>query len=378
MTAEPAVAGARPGTAPLAPGDRLGILGGGQLGRMLAMAAGRLGLETWILDPDPAAPAAQFANRHIVAAFDDMGALTELASACRVVTYEFENIPVESARHVENLGERSGVLHPSSHALETSQDRQVEKTFLQQAGLQTAPFMPVSSLRELEAAHAAMGGGTILKTRRFGYDGKGQVRLPPGADAAQLQSAWSAVAQAPCVLEGLIPFSLEISVIAARALDGSSVSYDPACNVHRNGILATSTLPAPIPAALAEQARAAAVSILEALDYVGVIGVEFFVTEKGELLVNEFAPRVHNSGHWTEAACAVSQFEQHIRAVCGWPLASATRHSDCVMENLIGSDVGRFSSLTGQAGTLIHLYGKQEVREGRKMGHYTRLTGPAS
>lgn len=369
MTAERA----SPAAAPLQPGAVIGILGGGQLGRMLAMAAGRLGLATIIFDPDPHAPAAQFASRHICAAYEDRQALGEFAAACHVVTYEFENIPLEAARAIA----AECPLRPGPLALEKSQDRLTEKSFLLETGLRTAPYHPVASLDELSTALAALDGGAILKTRRLGYDGKGQARLAAGAGRQELEAAWQAIGEQPAILEGLVAFELEISIIAARSPDGTVTCFDPAHNTHRDGILATSAVPAPVSPQVAALAADAAGRIVEALDYVGVLGVEFFCTAGGELLVNEIAPRVHNSGHWTEAACTVSQFEQHVRAISGWPLADPGRHSNCVMENLIGEDVERFAGLLGERDVCVHLYGKSETRKGRKMGHFTRLTGPA-
>jgi 5-(carboxyamino)imidazole ribonucleotide synthase len=334
---------------PLAPGATVGILGGGQLGRMLCIAAARFGFRTLILEPQPDCPASQVCGRQIIAAYDDAGALDELARACGVVTYEFENVPVGAAK----LLNATVPVHPPPKALEVSQDRLVEKRFLNEAGLPTANFQPVNDDGELAAALGRYGTG-VLKTRRFGYDGKGQQ-----------------------VLESLVPFEREISVIAARGVDGSLVAYDPVENVHRDGILRTSSVPASVPPETAETARGIAFAILEALDYVGVVGVELFVLASGELLVNEIAPRVHNSGHWTEAACTVSQFEQHIRAIAGLPLGSTLRHFDCTMENLVGDEVELAGELLAEPDVVVVLYGKSETRPGRKMGHFTRLVRPA-
>ncbi|PHP68841.1 5-(carboxyamino)imidazole ribonucleotide synthase [Zhengella mangrovi] len=352
----------------LPPNATIGIIGGGQLGRMLAMAAARLGYRTLILEPQPDCPAAQVANGQIVAAYDDADGLEELAAACDVVTYEFENVPVLAAR---SLLPRIAV-HPQPGALEAAQDRLTEKTFLNGAGIATAPFRAIDSDADLAAGLTAFGGNGVLKTRRMGYDGKGQ-RMFRQAKAADCDGVFEAMGSVPLILEGFVAFEREISVIAARGMDGTVRAYAPAENVHRDGILHTSTVPAAIGAQTATEAMAAASAILEALDYVGVIGVEFFVMADGSLVANEMAPRVHNSGHWTEAACAVSQFEQHIRAVAGLPLGFADRHSDCVMENLIGNDIDRVPELALEPDTVIHLYGKAEARPGRKMGHVTRL-----
>ena len=352
----------------LGPGQTIGIIGGGQLGRMLAMAAARLGYRTVILEPQKDSPAAQVANDQIVAAYDDPVALDALAERCAVVTYEFENVPVSAA---SRLAGKTGVF-PPPRALEVSQDRLTEKTFLNDAGAETARFRAIDSEKALRDALAEFGGEGVLKTRRLGYDGKGQhVFRKGGAD--EIAAVFSAMAGVPLILEGFVPFEREISIIAARGQDGAFAAYDAAENIHRNGILHTSTLPASVTPETATAARQTARGILEALDYVGVIGVEFFVLAGGGLLVNEIAPRVHNSGHWTEAACLVSQFEQHIRAVAGLPLGDTRRHFDCVMENLIGDDVERFADLVGQPNLMLHLYGKAEARPGRKMGHFTRI-----
>jgi len=355
-------------TAPLPPGSTVGIVGGGQLGRMLAMAAARLGYRTLILEPEADCPAAQVANRQIVAAYDDAEALDALAAASDVVTYEFENVPVAAAAR---LAARIAVF-PPPRALEMAQDRLTEKSALNRMGISTARFAAVDDDDDLAAALSSFGGSGVLKTRRLGYDGKGQ-RLFRGAGAADCAGVFAAMGGVPLILESLVPFERELSVIAARARDGRIAAFDPAENVHRNGILHTSTVPARVSPATAAAAREAAGVILEGLDYVGVVGVEFFVLADGSLVANEIAPRVHNSGHWTEAACVVSQFEQHVRAVCGLPLGDSARHSDCVMENLIGDDVDRVPALLAEPGVMVHLYGKAEARPGRKMGHFTRL-----
>lgn len=348
-------------------GSTIGIIGGGQLGRMLAMAAARLGYRTIVLEPEPGCPAAQVANRQIVAAYDDPAALAELARECAVVTYEFENVPVAAAEKLADLIP----VFPPARALEVAQDRLVEKTFLNGVGISTAAFRPVDSDAQLAEALEEFGGAGILKTRRLGYDGKGQ-RVFRGGEATA--GVFEAMGGVPLILESFVPFEREISVIAGRGRDGALAAYEPAENVHRQGILHSSTVPAAIKPKTAAAAREAAFAILSALDYVGVIGVEFFVLADGTLLANEIAPRVHNSGHWTEAACAISQFEQHMRAVAGLPLGDASRHSDCVMENLIGDDVLKVPALLAEPHLVLHLYGKAEARPGRKMGHFTRLS----
>ncbi|MBD9558612.1 5-(carboxyamino)imidazole ribonucleotide synthase [Ensifer sp. ENS03] len=345
----------------------IGIIGGGQLGRMLAMAAARLNFRTVILEPQVDCPAAQVANDQIVAAYDDEAALGKLAEVSDIITYEFENVPVAAA---ERLAAKRPVFPPPK-ALEVAQDRLTEKRFINGCGIATARFHAVDSQADLEAALADFGGTGVLKTRRLGYDGKGQRVFRSTADSPA--GAFAALGGVPLILESFVPFEREISIIAARAPDGAVACFDPAENVHRNGILHTSTVPAEIGAAAGEAARVAAKAILDALGYVGVIGVEFFVLADGSLIVNEMAPRVHNSGHWTEAACVVSQFEQHIRAVAGLPLGNPRRHSDCVMQNLIGDDLDTVPAWLAEDDVLVHLYGKTEARAGRKMGHVTRL-----
>ncbi|RWM11834.1 MAG: 5-(carboxyamino)imidazole ribonucleotide synthase [Mesorhizobium sp.] len=353
----------------LAPGSTIGIIGGGQLGRMLAMAAARLGYRIVILEPQPDCPAAQVANRQIVAAYGDPKALSELAAASAVVTYEFENVPVAAARMLS----ATVPVYPPARALEVAQDRLTEKSFLNDIGIPTAEFRPVDNDDQLTEALRMFNGSGVLKTRRMGYDGKGQ-RVFRNMETGGFAGTCEAMGNVPLILESLVAFEREISVIAARGLDGTIAAFDPAENVHREGILRSSTLPAAIRPETAAAAKDAAAKILSALDYVGVIGVEFFVLADGSLLANELAPRVHNSGHWTEAACVISQFEQHIRAVAGLPLGSPARHSDCVMENLIGDDMLKVPALLAERDLILHLYGKAESRPGRKMGHFTRVT----
>ena len=358
---------------PLSPGATIGILGGGQLGRMLAMAAARLGYRTVVLEPGATCPAAQVANEHIDADYTDRRALEQLAEMCDVVTYEFENVPVAAA---QLLGEQLPI-YPPGEALEAAQDRLSEKIFLNSAGISTAPFISVDSDDDLERGLDEFGGSGVLKTRRMGYDGKGQQVFRAEAPLP-VRGTFERMGGVPLVLEGLVPFAHEISIIGARGIDGAIVTYDPAENTHRDGILHSSKVPAAISPEMQHAAREAAHSVLTTLDYVGVIGIEFFVLENGTLLANEMAPRVHNSGHWTEAACAVSQFEQHIRAVAGLPLGATMRHSDCEMTNLLGAEQNEAPALLREPGLVLHLYGKAEARPGRKMGHYTRLFPPGS
>ena len=354
----------------LPPGATVGILGGGQLGRMLAVAGGRLGLRVEIYDPDPNAPAAHMAARHYASGWNDAEALDTFARACDVVTYEWENVPASALDAVE----RHAPVHPSRRAIEVSSDRLEEKRFLQGLGLTVAPYGPVKGEKALRAVADSVGLPGILKTRTMGYDGKGQVRIEA---EDRIPEAIAAMAGAPAILEGLVLFEREVSVIAARGADGAVAAYDPGENVHEGGILRTTRVPARIPRSLATDAVLAAGKILGALDYVGVMGVELFVTRDG-LVVNEIAPRVHNSGHWTQGACAVDQFEQHMRAVAGWPLGDGARFRDVEMENLIGEDVDRVPELVADPAVQIHLYGKAETRAGRKMGHVIRPLSDAS
>ena len=346
-------------------GSTIGILGGGQLGRMLAVAAARLGYKTHIYEPGPDAPAADVAHRVTSASYGDEAALTAFAAAVDLITFEFENVPTAAL----DLLEARRPIRPGRNALATSQDRIAEKDFLTGLGLMTAPYAPVTTAADLATALARIGTPAILKTTRLGYDGKGQARILAPADAP---AALAAMQGAPAVLEGFVSFSHEVSVIAARSTLGQVSAYDPGENVHRNGILHTTTLPARLSPAQRTDAVLIAARILNALDYVGVMGVELFVTPGG-LLVNEIAPRVHNSGHWTQNGCAVDQFEQHIRAIAGWPLGDGTRHADIEMTNLIGDDIALIADIARQKDTAIHLYGKSDARPGRKMGHVNRI-----
>ena len=345
---------------PLPQGANIGILGGGQLGRMLSVAASRLGLKAHIFEPGANPPAGQVADQVTTASYEDEAALRRFAQSVDVITYEFENIPTSALDILEQIRP----IHPGRLALAISQDRLSEKEFLTGLGLKVAPYANVTSAAEAEAAAQSIGTPSILKTRRMGYDGKGQVRLKNVSD---MEQAWQAMQGAPSVLEGFINFSHEVSVIAARASDGQVACYDPGENVHREGILHSTTVPASLSAAQRMDAVLLAGQILNALDYVGVMGVELFVTAGG-LIVNEIAPRVHNSGHWTQNGCDICQFEQHIRAVAGWPLGDGSRHSDMRMENLIGADMDRVPELR-KTNAALHLYGKSEVKPGRKMGH---------
>ena len=350
-------------TAAIGPGGTIGILGGGQLGRMIALAAARLGLKTHVFDPVAGGPAEQVSAAATIADFDDSDALGSFAAGVDVVTFEFENVPETALDRIEALVP----VRPGRTALAISQDRLTEKRFLRELGLGTAPFEEIASAEVLTEVASRMGYPSILKTRRFGYDGKGQLRLTGDADLAE---AAALVAAAPSILEGFVPFSTEISVIGARSLDGAIACFDPGENRHEDGILRTTQVPARVPRTVLTDAVLATGKILSALDYVGVIGVEYFVVGQN-LLVNEFAPRVHNSGHWTQNACTIDQFEQHVRAIAGWPLGPATRHADAVMTNLIGDAVSGWDDVVEHA---LHLYGKAEARPGRKMGHINRIS----
>ena len=356
-------------TEALKTGATIGILGGGQLGRMLAVAAARLGFRTHIFEPGANPPAGDVAHALTTAGYDDVDALTAFAKSVDIVTFEFENIPTDALDVIENITP----IRPNREALRTSQDRLVEKQFLEGLGLTVAPFADIANAADLDAAMTTIGAPSILKTRRFGYDGKGQSRLRSADDAA---GALADMAGNPAVLEGFVNFTAEVSVIAARSPSGEVACFDPGENVHRDGILHTTTVPARLSAAQRMDAVLLAAKILNALDYVGVLGVELFVTPQG-FIVNEIAPRVHNSGHWTQNGCAVDQFEQHIRAVAGWPLGDGSRYADVVMENLIGDDMDRVPELAKQRDTALHLYGKADVKPGRKMGHVNIVKRPS-
>lgn len=346
-------------------GATIGILGGGQLGRMLSVAASRLGFKTHIFEPGANPPAADVAHAVTTAAYEDEAALRAFAATVDVITYEFENIPTSALDLLETLKP----IRPNRKALAVSQDRLTEKAFLTDLGLKTAPFAAVDDAVDLAEAIAEISTPAILKTRRFGYDGKGQSRLKSAEDA---ETALADMAGAPAILEGFVNFTHEVSVIGTRGVDGEVACFDPGENVHRDGILHTTTVPANLTASQKMDAVLLTAKILNALKYVGTMGVELFVTPQG-LIVNEIAPRVHNSGHWTQNGCAVDQFEQHIRAVAGWPLGDGKRHSDVVMENLIGDDMDRVPDIAKEPNAALHLYGKAETKPGRKMGHVNRV-----
>ena len=351
----------------LPPGSVIGMIGGGQLGRMSAQAAARLGFLVHVFSPEPDGPAAQVAARTIIAAYDDLEALRSFAEAVDVITFEFENLPAASLALLESLKP----VRPGAKILAISQDRLLEKQFLNDAGIATAPWAKVESLAELEAAVAELGLPAVLKTTRLGYDGKGQAMLRAPEDLAP---AFENLAPKPLVLEGFVDFAAEISVMVARGVDGTIVCFDAVENRHKHHILDLTIAPAPFGPEILEEAQNIARLIAETLALVGLLGVEMFVTATGALVVNEIAPRPHNSGHWTMDACPCGQFEMHIRAVAGLPLPPAMRHSDAVMKNLIGpEDMALWPRVLATPGLIPHHYGKTEARPGRKMAHFNRL-----
>jgi 5-(carboxyamino)imidazole ribonucleotide synthase len=347
----------------------VGILGGGQLGRMLAISAAQLGLSTHVFSAESFPVAGQVASRATHAEYTDSAALHAFANSVDVITFESENIPAD----LLDAPEVRSKLLPRRNALSTSQDRLSEKQFLSTLGLRTAPFANVETETDLASAVARIGTPSILKTRSSGYDGKGQVRL---TQIDQARQGWASLGDAPCILEGVVEFRCELSVIAARSMAGEIVCFDPGENLHRDGILRTTSVPARnASSALCEKAKSLACQIVDALSYVGVMGIETFVTDLDEVVINEIAPRVHNSGHWTQDGCMIDQFEQHIRAIVGYPLGSGARHSDVVMTNLIGDEIFRAQALLGAPDVSLYLYGKADVRPDRKMGHFNTIVG---
>jgi 5-(carboxyamino)imidazole ribonucleotide synthase len=351
---------------PLPPNGTIGIVGGGQLGRMTALAAARLGYRCHILSEEKDSPAGLVSAGEIVGAFDDEATLAAFASSVDVATFEFENVPAATAEFLAN----HVPLRPGPLSLAVAQDRLREKAFINAAGIATAPYRAVESRAGLESAIAALGRPSVLKTVRLGYDGKGQVKIESATD---LDAAWAYMGNSHGVLEGFVDFDREISVIVARGLDGKMAAFDAVENRHVNHILDTTVAPAQIADELGAKAQGIARHIAEGLDLVGLLAVEMFVTQDGKILVNEIAPRPHNSGHWTMDACITSQFEQFVRAICGLPLGDPTRHSDAVMKNLIGDAVDEWPRILAEPGAKLHLYGKREARPGRKMGHVNRL-----
>ena len=354
-------------TLPLVPGSTIGILGGGQLGRMLSQAASRLGFDVVILDPQENSPAGRVSRGQIVAAYDDPTALTVLGRVCDVVTFEFENVPATS---IERLAEAGALVAPGPTALSVAQDRVDEKTFLNAVGATTVDFAVVDSIADLKAGLERLGAPALLKTRRDGYDGKGQVWV---RDADEVEAAFHAIGGRPAILEARAAFTRELSIIAARGQTGEVAVYPLGENHHADGVLKTTLAPAKVDAATDARAREIAEAILDGLDYVGVLGVELFDLGAGKLLVNEIAPRVHNTGHWTQDGCGCDQFEQHIRAVSGWPLGTTEAHARVEMTNLLGDELERWTALSAEPDVRLHLYGKTDARPGRKMAHVNRL-----
>ena len=354
----------------LKPNEYIGILGGGQLGRMLSLAAARLGIKTHIFCPDKESPAFNVAASATVAEYNDEVELERFGKSVRVVTYEFENVPVETVKYLEKFTN----VRPGTKPLKISQDRFLEKEFLAGLKIPVAPYANINQLEDLSSAIEYLKLPAILKSRRFGYDGKGQVVIN---DTSNLLQKWQSIGEVPAVLERKLDFVAECSVIIARGANEFVQPYDLAENVHQNNILKTSTVPLKcLNQSECKKAIEIASKICQELNYVGVLGVELFVIDNvGEkkLVVNEIAPRVHNSGHWTEDACQVSQFEQHIRAVAGWPLGTTTRYADIEMENLIGDEVLSWKDIAASSNSRLHLYGKHQIKPGRKMGHVNRI-----
>ena len=352
---------------PLPPNATIGIVGGGQLGRMSALAAARLGYRCHILTPEADSPAGLVAAGVTLGEYEDPEALRAFAGRVDVITFEFENVSAEGLDLLASLKP----VRPSPAVLRVSQDRIVEKSFVNAAGIATAPWLPVGSPEELETAVARLGLPAVLKTTRLGYDGKGQMMLRSPADLAP---AYEELSPKPLILEGFVDFAAEISVIVARGADGSDAAFETVENRHRDHILDLTLAPAPVPPTVSDAAQAIARRLAASLEIVGLLAVEMFVDAAGEVRVNEIAPRPHNSGHWTIDACPASQFEQHVRAVAGLPLAVAGRHSDAVMKNLVGpEEAALWPQIVATPGLIPHLYGKSEARPGRKMGHVTRL-----
>jgi 5-(carboxyamino)imidazole ribonucleotide synthase len=348
------------------PGDAIGILGGGQLGRMLALAAADLGLDVHVFTPETDSPASRVARKTWMAPFDDKDALREFGASVKVATIEFENIPPDAVDLIEDEGTP---VRPNGRTLATAQDRLAEKTFFRDIGVEPAPFARIDKPEQIQAALDKLGGNGVLKSRFSGYDGKGQVRL---RGKVQPFPAWAEVGSTFSILEAWIEFDRELSVVAVRGADGTFLAWDPPENDHSGGILRRSVFPSTAPKAVLDQAVGLAKKLADELDYVGVLALELFLTKDGKLLANEFAPRVHNSGHWTQDACATGQFEQHIRAVCGWPLGDPSRHSDGEMLNLLGTDADDWAKHLGE-GAKLHLYSKRRAADGRKMGHVVKL-----
>jgi len=355
----------------IAPGSVIGIVGGGQLGRMTAVAAAELGYRVHVFTPETNSPTEQVCERAFIADYDDDDAIRAFGESVDVITFEFENIPAEIAN---KLGKHAPV-RPGRNCLAICQDRAKEKTFAAELGIETAPWKLVESVDDLNAAIKAIGTPAILKTTTMGYDGKGQVRIHADTDPA---TAWAELGDKVGILEGFVDFSMEVSVITARRPSGAMATFDVVENRHKNGILDVTIAPADIHDDFADEARAIGQKLAEAMDMVGLLAVELFVGKDGRLIMNEMAPRPHNSGHWTQDGCVTSQYEQFVRAVTGLPLGTTRRHSDAVMKNLIGDDVDPWADILANPDDKLHLYGKKEARPGRKMGHINRLYAKGS
>ncbi|MEK9683137.1 MAG: 5-(carboxyamino)imidazole ribonucleotide synthase [Rhodospirillaceae bacterium] len=348
------------------PGSTIGIMGGGQLGRMIALAASNLGYRIAVFCESEDDPATQVCQKAVIAPFNDFLALKKFTSMADVITFEFENVPAEAA----NFLEAHSLVRPKPKVLAIAQDRILEKTFLNEIGIETAPWAQINQADHISRAMLSLGHDAIFKTARFGYDGKGQATIR--GDQALLDT-WIAAGKPPSIAEGIVDFACEISVIIARGLDGKTQCYDIAENQHRNHILDTTIAPGRVDFEISEQAKIIAEKIANSLSLVGLIAIEMFVTKDRRILVNEIAPRPHNSGHWTIDACVTSQFEQLVRAICGLPLGSPQRHSNALMRNLLGKDVERWPQIIADGENKLHLYGKRGAPPGRKMGHVTRL-----
>ena len=357
------------------PDSTLGVLGGGQLGRMFCIAARTMGYQVWVLDPDPGSPAGNIADHHLKADYLDHAALEDMAEHCAAITTEFENVPAETLEFLES---RTPV-RPGSHAVAIARDRILEKTFIREQGLATAPFFAIEKSEDLQAACAGLNMPALLKTAQLGYDGKGQFTVNNIEDALH---GFQQLQETPCVLEERVDLAQEISVILARSVDGDVAVYPLGENVHVNGILDTTSVPANIETRTAEQAKAMAIKLAEAMQYCGVLAVEFFLTRSGELLINEMAPRPHNSGHYTLDAALTSQFEQQVRTLCGLPPGSTELLSPVVMVNILGDlwkhGTPHWEHLFMHPQVKLHLYGKHHARPGRKMGHYNCLSADLS
>ena len=352
----------------IAPGSTIGILGGGQLGRMTALAAANLGYSCHIFEPQADCPASQVSKNHTMAEYDDYQALSDFAAGCDVITLEFENVPVAAINHITKNHDIN--IYPNAAVLQIAQDRIIEKSFLNNIGIKTAPWHVVNNLDDLKYGVNKLKLPAILKTTRGGYDGKGQIKITHESDLANI---WDEIGKVESIVEGFIDFDMEISVIAARNHDGQISAFDVVENRHKNHILDKTIIPANISPDMAAKAIEQAILAIEKFDVIGLLAVEMFVCKNGNILVNEVAPRPHNSGHWTQDACVTSQFEQLVRAVCNLPLGSVERLGDAEMQNLLGRDIDAWPEIIAEQGAHLHLYGKHDVKEGRKMGHVNRL-----